>query len=245
MGNYAYDIPAFVAKAVKTSGHVSDLKPLEIGIFDTKTSSVATASGNGKEFFLAGGKPHTKDELSKFYKGMLDPKKSSLFKGKDIISFEKAYPSKPSNEEWVIGYNGSSDSIGLTFESNKLYQLKVRLFGQAAFKKYNREVERVIHLDTFVCEDGSFCDGDCVDKTIDYRKTTIAYVEKINNDVELQEFKVKAYPVFNDYNAIATTAAFTGGTLTFGTPVLTVTTVQGVITAVTVSGTYSYAANPT
>lgn len=245
MRNTAYDVPVFVAKGVKTSGHVSELQPLEIGIFDTKTSSIATASGNGKEFYLAGGKPHTRDSLAKFYSGMLDPKKSSPFKGKELISFEKAYPSRPSNEEWVIGYDGTAGSVGLTFEKNKQYKLKVRLFGEAALKKYNREVERVIHLSTFVCDDGTYCDGDCVDKTIDYKKTTIEYVKKINEDVELQEFKIKAYPVFDDYNATATTAAFTGGTLTSGTPVLTVTTVQGVITAVTVTGTYSYSANPT
>lgn len=199
MRNTAYDVPVFVAKGVKTSGHVSELQPLEIGIFDTKTSSIATVSGNGKEFFLAGGKAHTRDSLAKFYSGMLDPKKSSYFKGKDLISFEKAYPSKPQNEEWVIGYDGTAGSVGMTFEKNKQYKLKVRLFGEAAFKKYNREVERVIHLNTFVCDDGTYCDGDCVDKTIDYKKTTIEFVKKINEDVELQEFKIKAYPVFDDY----------------------------------------------
>jgi hypothetical protein len=201
MRNTAWDVPVFVAKGVKTSGHVSDLKPLEIGIFDSKTSSVATASGNGVEFFLAGGKPHTKDSIAKFYSGMLDPKKSAFFKGRDLISFEKAYPSKPQNEEWVIGYDGTASSVGLSFEKNKQYKMKVRLFGEAALKKYNREVERVIHLNTFVCSDGTYCDGNCVDKTIDYKKSTIAWVKKINEDVELQEFKIKAHPVFDDYSA--------------------------------------------
>lgn len=243
MRNTAWDVPVFVAKAVKTSGHVSDLQPLEIGIFDRKTSSIATASGNGTEFFLAGGKPHTKDNLAKFYSGMKDPKKASPFKGKELISFEKSYPSKPSNEEWVIGYDGTADSVGLTYEKNKQYKLKVRLFGEAALKKYNREVERVIHLDTFVCDDGTFCDGDCVDKTVDYKKTTIAYVDKINNDVELQEFKIKAYPVFDDYNATAATGAFTGGTGTAAT--VSIQTSEGVITGVTVLTAGAYSVAPT
>ena len=206
MSNSAYDIPVFVVKGVKTSGHVSDLKPLEIGIFDRKTSSIATTSGNGTEFFLAGGKAHTKDKLTQFYAGMLDPKKSSYFKGKGLISFEKAYPSKPSNEEWVLGYDGSTSSIGLTYEKNKQYKLKVRLFGQAALKKYNREVERIIHMSTFVCSDGTYCDGDCVGTTVDNKKTTIEFVKKINSDVELQEFKIKAYPVFSDFAATTSTA---------------------------------------
>ncbi len=243
MRNLTWNIPVFVAKLVKTSGHVSDLKPLEIGIFDRKTSSVATASGNGIEFFIGSGSAHTKDKLSKFYGGMTDPKKSSFFKGKDLISFEKAFPQKPENEEWVVGYNGDPNSKGLTFEKNKQYILKVRLFGEGVVKKYQREVERTIHLNTFACTDGSYCAGDCPDKTVDYKKTTIEWVKKINEDVELREFKLKTYPVFDDYNATATTAAFTGGTGTAAT--VSVQTSQGVITGITVLTPGAYSVAPT
>lgn len=203
MQNVAFNIPAFLVKAVKTSGHVSELKPLELGIFDRSTSSIATGSGNGNEFFLAGGKPHTKDELSKFYKGMLDPKKSSFFKGKELISFEKAYPQAPQNEEWVIGYNGDPASTGFVFEANKQYTLKLRLFGEYVYRKYNRSVERIIHFNTYECESGT-CGPDCATSSIDPVASIKAWAEKVNTDVELSEFKIKATPILSNY---ATTTA--------------------------------------
>jgi hypothetical protein len=195
-----YNIPVFLVKGVKTSGHVSDLKPLELGIFDRSTYSVATASGNGTEFFLAGGKPHTKDEFSKFYKGMKEPKMGSFFKGKDLIAFEKVFPQVPENEEWVFGYNGDPNSKSLLFEKNKQYMVKVRLFGEYVYRKYQRSVERVIHLDTFVCGDGS-CTGDCEDQQIDRIKSTKAWAEKIQNDVELSEFGLQVHTVFDNWAA--------------------------------------------
>jgi len=200
-----YNIPAFLVKGVKTSGHVSELQPLELGIFDRSTYSVATVSGNGTEFFLAQGKPHTRDEISKFYKGMKDPKFSSFFKGKDLLSFEKVYSQKPVNEEWVIGYNGDPNSKSLVFEKNKIYTIKVRLFGEYVFRKYQRSVERVITLDTFVCGDGS-CAGDCPGVEIDRIKSTKEWARLIEEDVELQEFKIQAHAVFDNYAATTANA---------------------------------------
>lgn len=197
--NYAYGFPSIIVKSVTTSKHVADLAPLEFGIFDRKTNYAATGSGNGKEFYLAYGSPHTKDSLTKFYSGMKNAKKSEFFLGKEIESFEKSYPKRAQNEEWVIGFGGSDDDNTLDFECGKSYQFKVKLFGQPAFNKFNKTVERIVTVETPCCNDdcSSGCDGTKLD-----RKTYAKVLAKnIMQDVELAEFKMKAWVVSSDFSA--------------------------------------------
>lgn len=205
MNNATFRFPTYLVKGVATSGHYVDLGPLQIGVFDKQTSNVATATGNGKEFFLAGGSPHTRDNLSKFYSGMQSAKKSSEFYGKDIKSFEKVYPGRPQNEEWVLGYGGGQDDVSLGFEKGKIYQLKIRLYGEPAFSRFNKSLEKIITLPS-QCNATDPCTDNCADQTAEIKAQTIRWVKLINENVELSEFKLKAYPVFSDFSATAANA---------------------------------------
>lgn len=206
MTNSSFGYPVIVAKGVATDKHVADLLPLEFGVFDKKTNSVATAAGNGKEFYLAFGSPHTKDQLTKFYSGMRAPKKSESFLGKEVVSFQKAYPQRPKNEEWVLGYSGSSDDNSLVFECGKNYEFKVKLFGEPAFQRFNKTVERIISYQTPCC--GDDCNAPCDGTKLDVKEHTRKLAEAINNDVELRELKIHAQPVFSDFSATVANAWF-------------------------------------
>lgn len=203
MNAKAFQLPVYLVKKVYTAGHVADLGPLEFGIFDKKTHSVATASGNGKEFFLAGGSPHTRDNLSKWYHGMKTPKKSEPFFGKDVEAFEKISPSRPENEQWVIGYDGSKSSNTLQFEGNKTYKIKFRLYGEPIYAHFAKSLEKIVPLYTG-CVDGNDCAGDpCTPEYIGVKKQTRAWAKAFNENVELSEFKLKVTPIFSDYAATA------------------------------------------
>lgn len=202
MNGNGFQLPVYLVKKVATSGHVADLLPLELGIYDRKTFNVATGSGNGKEFFLAGGSPHTKDALSKFYKGMQTRKESEPFFGRDIESFQKIFPSRAKNEQWVIGFDGSSTSTSLKFVAGETYKLKLRLFGEPVYSLFNKSVEKIIPLFTG-CVNDDDCSTGCVADPIGVKTQVIAWAKAINDNVELQEFKVKAVPIFSDYAATA------------------------------------------
>src|SRR6478609_7376563 len=201
MNNQEFSLPVYIAKGVKTSGFFWDLGPLEVAIFDSVTNAVATASGNGKQFYLGGGSIHTKDELTPFYFGMKEGRKSQPFLGKDIISFEKSYPQRPRNEEWVLGYGGGADDNSLVFECNKRYQLKIRLYGEPAFRLAGKSMEKVVSLVTPCCD--VQCSDDCVDNTIDPKIQVQEWVKAINDNPDLKGWKLKAQPVFEDYQPVA------------------------------------------
>lgn len=197
-----YNFPVYLVKGVATSGHFVDVSPLSLGIYDRVTSNVSTQLGNGKEFFLAGGSPHTRDQFSKFYAGMQKPEKSPFFYGKDIIHFEKAYPGRPQNEEWTLGYGGGSEDTTLAFEKGKSYQVKIKLYGEPAFSRFNKSLEKVITLPS-TCDNTTACSDDCADTTAEIKAQTIKWANLIQNNVELKEFDLKVYPVFSDYAATA------------------------------------------
>lgn len=202
MENGSFHYPVIIAKQVATDKHFADLAPLEFGIIDRKTNSVATGSGNGKEFYLSYGSPHTRDQLTKFYGGMKTPKKSEYFLGKGIVSFQKALPQRPENEEWILGYGGAKDDNTLVFECGKNYEFKVKLFGEAAFGRFNKTVERIISYQTPCCDDS--CSAGCDTFKLDVKEHTRKLAEKISNDVELKELQLHAQPIFSDF---ATTSA--------------------------------------
>jgi hypothetical protein len=200
-----FGLPVYIVKGVYTSGHVADLGPLQLGIFDKKTNSVATASGNGKEFYLAGGSPHTKDVLTKFFKGMKGRKESTPFLGKDLKAFDKVLPSRASNEAWVIGYDGSKGSNSLAFEADKTYKLLIRLWGEPAYRRNGHaSVEKVIPLHTG-CSSLDDCDTSCGPEYVGVKKQVKAWVKAINEHPDLSDFKLKARPIFSDYAATSAT----------------------------------------
>ncbi len=199
-----FKLPVYIAKGVATSGHIADIAPLQIGIYDKKTNYVATGVGNGREFVLAGGSPHTKDALSKFYHGMAHRKESTPFFGKDIESFEKAYPSRPASEQWILGYGGGKDDATLKYECGKTYKFKIRAFGESVSRTFTKSLEKVIPLTTTCCNSAD-CDYDCSDSFIGAKTQTKAWVKAFNDNIEMQELKIKAYPVFSDYAATSAT----------------------------------------
>jgi hypothetical protein len=211
LNTHGFHLPVYIAKGIYSAGHVADLGPLQLGIFDKKTNYVATASGNGKEFYLAGGSPHTVDQLSKWYKGMKQRKESTPFYGKDIEGFERILPQRAANEAWVIGYGGAISDTGLQYEYNKTYKLKIRLYGDPAFYFAQNSVEKIIPLYTG-CSMIDDCDMTCDDKKVGVKKLTRAWAKAIENNIELAEFKIKARPIFSDY--AATSASLHKYTLT-------------------------------
>lgn len=205
LSTYGHPLPVYIAKKVATSGHVADLGPLEIGIFDNKTHHVATESGNGVEFYIAAGSPHTRDKISKFYHGMLQRRESAKFYGKDILSFERVSPSRPSNEEWVIGYGGGADDNTLAFENGKEYMLKIRLFGDKVFELYNHSMEKIIPLFVGCSLPEENCDAPCEKQYVGVKTQTREWAKAIMEHPELKEFKIRAIPVFSDYSSSLST----------------------------------------
>lgn len=204
LNTQGFQLPVYIAKGIYTSGHVADIGPLQLGIFDRKTNSVATGSGNGKEFYLSGGSPHTKDKLSKWFGGLLGRKDSTPFFGKDIEAFEKIVPQRADNEAWVLGYGGAKTDVGLSYKIDKTYKLKIRLYGDPAFYFAQNSVEKIIPLYTG-CAAIDDCDMTCEDTKIGVKKMTRAWVKAINSNIELAEFKLKAAPIFSDYAATSST----------------------------------------
>jgi hypothetical protein len=208
MVNHAYHLPILVVKSVATSGHVSDLAPNQFGIFNDTLEpgawNVATGTGEARRFFLAAGSSHTRDKMSKFYGSLKRPIKSGVFLGTDIQKFEKTLPTKPENEEWVLGYDGTADSKGLSFECGKISQVKIRVYGDPVFNKFTKSLEKIISYSVPCCDVTDCTDG-CQDNALNCKVGTLGLVKAINDHVEFQEFKLKAYPVFSDYAATAPT----------------------------------------
>src|SRR5687767_7484389 len=112
MENFSYHVPFYVVTGgIKTSGHSSELPAGAIGLYDRSTFSVATAAGNGKEIFFAQGPIGGKDWYGNPSSGT---HKSPFFFGKDVDNMYLSLPQTIQNEEWVIGYNGSTSSKSLS-----------------------------------------------------------------------------------------------------------------------------------
>lgn len=244
MANFkGFQFPVVLVKGVYTSGHVADIGPLQLGIIDNKTHYVATAAGNGTDFYIANGSGHTRDQLTKWVGGMKKPKKSEIFRGSDIRYFEKSTPSRPKNEQWIVGYDGSKASNTLAYQPGQTYWLKIRLYGQPVVKYWGNDIERIIPLYTGCLPDDSDCTQTCGDTYLGVKAQTRQWAKNINDNPDLKEFGIKAYPVFSDYGGTATTATFTGGTGTAAsvTPIVN----NGVVTGYTINSGGAYSVAPT
>jgi hypothetical protein len=208
-----FALPVYVVKGIYNQGHIADIGPLQIAIVDKQTNYVATASGNGKEFILVGGSPHTKDQIAKFYKGMKSRKEATPFFGKDVEYFEKVAPSRVQNEAWVLGFDGSSSSKSLRFEADSVYRLRVRLFGDKVFRNSQASLDKIIPLYTG-CANVDDCDESCAPPYVGVKKQTRAWAKAIMENPELAEYKIKVTPLFSDY--AATASSKTDYTLTIG-----------------------------
>lgn len=212
--NYEFGLPIFVVNnGVATSGHTKDLVSGQASIFDRQTWNVATASGNGDEFFLAMGSYHTRDNLTKFFAGMQRSLKSYFFRGRDIDQFEVSLPQRIQNEEWVIGYDGSGapNAFGVSTAANNFqfqcgtdYQLRVTLKGEPIYRVFGKTLEHIVSLSTAACADPS-CTTGCVGP-LDVVAYTKQFADNINNHPELKLLGVRAKAVLSTYTAPSTQA---------------------------------------
>lgn len=204
MENFSYHVPFYVVTGgVATSGHSSDLTAGRIGLFDRATFSVATAIGNGKEFFFAQG---ATGGLDWYGQPVRNSHKSPFFFGKDIDE-EGIYLSRPQrlvNEEWVIGFNGGPSSRSLSYETGVPLRIKFYFHGQPVYRFFNGPKEYVVsYTPKEDCVDP--CEGnDCPDAITDCLTHTTALIDLINNHTELRKFGVSAKLVTADYEAATT-----------------------------------------
>lgn len=203
MENYSYHVPFYVVTGgVATSGHSADLIGGKVGLYDRATFSVATAIGNGKEFFFAQGAVGGFDWYGQ---PIRESHKSPFFFAKDVEDMYLSKPQRVRNEEWVIGYNGSPSSKSLSFTKGESLRIKFYFHGEPAYRFFNGPKEFVVsHTPKEDCT--TPCDGnDCPEGISDCQDNTMALIEKINNHTELKKFGVTAKYVHADFAADTTT----------------------------------------
>lgn len=207
-----------VTGQVVTSGLFGDLKDkagkVHVGIFDAKTYGVATGAGNGKEFFIGYSSEHTRDAFTKFYTGMQQPKKTEVFAGKDVLSFEYSNPQRIQNEEWVLGFDGSPSSKSLKFEKGRSYGFVVSLEDLPVWRVMGHSLRHEVWIHTDPIADPNCTDG--CDDGVDCQKYTNQIVDALNNHIGLKPFGLKASTVRSNYSAPANTINIYNITLTDG-----------------------------
>lgn len=185
-----YHVPFYVVTGgVATSGHSADLTPGKVGIFDRQTFSVATSSGNGKEFFLAQGRI---GGLDWYGEKVTESHKSAFFYGDDIEKMWMVKPNKIQNEEWVVGYNGADSDVGISFKTGKRMGIKFLFQGEPSYRFFNGPKEYVVSYTPLEDCATSDCADGCADGALDCEAETIKLINKINNHTELKKFGVQA-----------------------------------------------------
>ena len=199
MENYSYHVPFYVVTGgVATSGHSADLTAGKVGLFDRSTFSVATAIGNGKEFFFAQG---AIGGLDWYGQPVTESHKSPFFYGKDIEDMYLSKPQRVRNEEWVIGYNGSPSSVSLAYAKGESIRIKFYFHGEPTYRFFNGPKEYVVSYTpkedcTTPCEEGN-----CPEGITDCLVHTQNLIDLINNHTELKKFGVTAKFVHADFSA--------------------------------------------
>lgn len=203
MENFSYHVPFYVVTGgIDLAGHSSELHAGEVGLFDRSTFSVATGAGSGKEFFFAQGPIGGK---SWYGYPVTESHKSPFFYGKDIDNMYLSRPHTIQNEEWVIGFNGSTSSRSLTYETGKATRIKFYFHGQPAYRFFGSPKEYVVSY-TPLEDCTEPCDGvDCPDPIVDCLTHTQKLINQINEHVELRKYGVQAKLVNAPYVAGTTT----------------------------------------
>lgn len=201
MENFSYHVPFYVVTGgVSTSGHSSELPSGTVALFDRATFSVATSSGNGTEFFFAQGNIGGKDWYGEPVTETSH--KSPFFFGKDVTNMYLSLPQTIQNEEWVIGFNGSASSKGLSYQSGKAIRVQFYFHGQPTYRFFSGPKTYVVSYTPPVdCE--TPCSGsDCPEAITDCLVHTQALIDAINNHVELRKFGVQAKLVTDPFTAV-------------------------------------------
>ncbi len=202
MENFEYHVPVYIPTAgIATSGHCSDLANAQVGLFDRSTFSVATSTGLGKEFFFAQGTIGGRD----WYGGKMTQvsHKSPFFYGKDVTNMYLSMPQTIQNEEWVLGFNGSPSSKGLSYEAGKAIRVQFYFHGNPTYRFWSGPKTFVVSYTPPVdCSEP--CSGnDCPEPIADCLVHTQALINEINNHVELKKFGVQAKLVNDPFNKVS------------------------------------------
>lgn len=203
MENYSYHVPFYaVTGGIKTSGHSSELTSGQVGLFDRSTFSIATGIGSGTEFFFAQGAIGGKDWYGQ---PVTESHKSPFFFGKDVQNMYLSTPQRIQNEEWVLGFNGSPSSVGLSWEKGKALRLQFYFHGNPTYRFFaNPKTYVVSHTPLEDCTVP--CTGsDCPDGILDCLTETQKLIDKINTHPELPKFGVQAKIVVDPFVAASTT----------------------------------------
>jgi hypothetical protein len=199
MENYSYHVPFYVVTGgIATSGHSADLTAGKVGLYDRSTFSVATAIGNGKEFFFAQGAIGGFDWYGQ---PITQSHKSPFFEGKNVENMYLSKPQRVRNEEWVIGYNGSPSSVSLKYVTGESIRIKFYFHGEPTYRFFNGPKEYVVSYTpkedcTIPCEA-----DDCPDAIADCQVHTQNLIDLINGHTELKKFGVTAKFVHADFAA--------------------------------------------
>lgn len=198
MENFSYHIPFYIVNSgIATTGHSADLTPGKVGVFDRTTFSVATSTGNGKEFFFAQGRIGGVDWYGE---KVTETHKSPFFFGKDVEDMYLVGPKRLQNEEWVLGFNGAASSKGLKFEKGKPVRFKFEFNGEPTYRFFGGPKTYVVSYTPKVdCTEP--CTGDCVDNALDCLTHTEALINEINTHTELRKFGVSAKLKTDTYSA--------------------------------------------
>jgi hypothetical protein len=210
MINTRYPYPFFpVTGKVLTSGQFGDLKSLNgaisVGLFDSQTYGIATATGNGSRFFIGYSSEHTKDFIDKWHFGNTNGRKGHEFRGKDLISFEFSRPTKKSAEKWTIGWTGSSgcNEKVMEFECGRTYGIRINTGGSPVWRRWAKTTQHEVFITTPCC-DSDECATGCPDNKISSTLVIKQLAKAINSHIELQRLGVKAYWRANTYSVTAT-----------------------------------------
>jgi hypothetical protein len=191
MQNFSYHVPFYVVNnGIATSGHSADLQGGQLGLFDRQNFSVATTTGQGKEFFFAqgniGGKGWYGETITQ------SSHKSPFFLGKDVTNMYVSLPQTLQNEEWIIGFNGSTSSKSLSFKKGEATRVKFYFHGDATFRFFGGPKEYVVSYTPKEDCTTPCTEPDCEDPITDCLTHTQALINKINNHTELHKFGVQA-----------------------------------------------------
>jgi len=199
MENFSYHVPFYVVTGgIDLAGHSSELTAGQVGLFDRSTFSVATGTGNGKEFFFAQGNIGGKDWYGQ---PVTESHKSPFFFGEDVSNMYVSMPQTIQNEEWVIGFNGAASSVGLSYTSGVPIRVKMYFHGNPIYRFFGGPKEYVVSYTPPVdCEEP--CNGDdCPGGIVDCLTHTQKLVDLINTHTELRKFGVTAKLVNTPYVA--------------------------------------------
>lgn len=202
MENFSYHVPFYVVTGgISASGHSSDLKAGQIGIYDRSTFSVATSLGSGKEFFFAQGAIGGKDWYGQ---PVTESHKSPFFFGKDVENMYLSKPQTIQNEEWVIGFNGAASSTSLSFQEEKAVRIQFLFSGQPIYRFFGGPKTYVVSYTPPKDCSAPCAEGDCPDPIVDCLVHSQALVNAINEHTELQKFGVRASLVNTPFSATST-----------------------------------------